>query len=72
MTNKCDKNGNFLSYDELRQGTLDFLENTVILLENYSDDDFDNAKVIFGKQKYDIYILFHLKIIHFNKIFIFN
>ena len=48
-----------LSYDELRQGTLDFLENTLILLENYSGDDFDNSKVIFGKQKYDIYNLFH-------------
>ena len=48
-----------LSYDELRQGTLDFLENTVILLENYSDEDFENSKVIFGKQKYDIYNLFH-------------
>ena len=48
-----------LSYNELRQGTLDFLKNTVILLENYSGDDFDNSKVIFGKQKYDIYNLFH-------------
>ena len=53
-----------LSYDELRQGTLDFLENTVILLENYSGDDFDNSKVIFGKQKYDIYNLDGDKIIN--------
>ena len=48
-----------LSYDELRKGTLDFLENTVILLKNYSDDDFENSKVIFGEQKYDIFNLFH-------------
>ena len=48
-----------LSYDELRGNTLDLLQNTVVLLENYSDDDFKNSKVLFGKQSYDLYNLFH-------------
>ncbi len=48
-----------LTYDELRKATLDLLKNTIMLLDNFSENDFQNNKIIFGKQSYDLYNLFH-------------
>jgi len=48
-----------LSYDELRKNTLELLENTVILLDGISEEDFKNAEIKFSNQSYPIYNLFH-------------
>ena len=48
-----------LSFDELRDNTFNLLKNSIDILDEYKDSDFENNKIIFGDKKFDLYNLFH-------------
>lgn len=48
-----------LSYNDLRSNTLDLLKNSIDKLDEFNESDFSDSKVIFGKQQFDLYNLFH-------------
>ena len=48
-----------LSFDELRDNTFNLLKNSIDILDEYKDSDFESNKIIFGDKKFDLYNLFH-------------
>ena len=56
---KMSKSYSNLSFDELRKNTLNNLKESISIIENFSNEDFENSKVIRGKEPYDFYNLFH-------------
>ena len=56
---KMSKSYSNLSFDELRSNTLNNLKESISIIENFSNEDFENSKVIRGKEPYDFYNLFH-------------
>ena len=45
-------------HNDLRNNTLDLLKNSIDKLDEFTESDFANSKVIFGKQQFDLYNCF--------------
>ena len=48
-----------LSFENLRENTLENLKNSIEIVENFSKSDFEKNKIIFGDLKFDLFNLFH-------------
>ena len=56
---KMSKSYPNLSFEELRNKTLDNLKESISIIESFTDKDFETSKVIRGNAPYDFYNLFH-------------
>ena len=48
-----------LSFEKLRENTLKLTKESIDIVSKYEEDDFQNSKIRFGKNRFDFYNLFH-------------